>query len=240
MFIDTHHQHDIVEEPLKTGIDAHYNRPSSRSKSRIERLRSGIFPPGSREEKRLWALRYRMSHFITNLTRYILDIAIGANWRVLRKRLARLRKQSLTSPSSRADTPTPSGEEDEYFGFDDLDLLNAEQADEEEDGSGSTEILSQLHSIHSIVTYHNLILDRILRSCLFSPSAGYQVTYKILTTLFGIVLDFAKTAKEVEKGLVGWQDGAEQIDQYWLEWVEKETVFVSLDRVHLCWAQLIL
>jgi hypothetical protein len=174
-----------------------------------------------------------MSHFITNLTRYILDIAIGVNWRVLRKRLARLRKQSFTSPSSRADTPTPSGEEDEYFGFDGLDLLNAEQADEEEDGSGSTENLCQLHSIHSIVSYHNLILDRILRSCLLSPSAGYQVTYKILTTLFGIVLDFAKTAKEVEKGLVGWQDGAEQIDQYWLEWVEKETVFVSLDPVIL-------
>jgi len=45
-------------------------------------------------------------------------------------------------------------------------------------------------------------------------------------TLFGICLDFAKTVKEVEKGLTGWMDGAEKIEEYWREWVEKETVFV--------------
>lgn len=228
MFIDLHHQHDIIDEPLKTGIDAHHTRPSSRSQSTRGRLRSGIFPPGSREEKRLWALRYRMSHFITTFIRYIIDIAIGANWRVLRRRLQRLRKTSSGSTSSRPQTPSSTGndkDESDYFAFDDNDLLDHGDADDDED-EGSTTNLHRLQSIDSIVLYHHLIMDRILRSCLLSPSAGHQVTYKILTTLFGIVLDFAKTAKEVEKGLLGWQDGAERIDEYWSEWVEKETVFV--------------
>jgi hypothetical protein len=220
MFIDTHHSHDIFDEPLKSGVDAKYRpRPIQ------GRQRSGSFPVGSREEKRLWHLRYRMSHFITTFSRYILDIAIRGNWEVLRKRLKKLQKRQQGSGSSRPATPSSvAGHEDDdqdYFAFEQLDL---DLDDEEEEVE--TQQLHQLHSIHSLVLYHHLIMDRILRSCLLHPSQGHQVAFKILMTLFGICLDFAKTVKEVEKGLLGWMDGAERVEEYWREWVEKETVFV--------------
>jgi len=216
MFIDAHHSHDIFDEPLKSGVDAKY-----RPRPLQDRQRSEIFPVGSREEKRLWHLRYRMSHFITNFSRYILDIAIGGNWEVLRKRLKKLQKRQ--PGSSRPATPSSAaGHEDDdqdYFAFEELDL-------DDDDEEVETQQLHQLHSIHSLVLYHHLIMDRILRSSLLHPSQGHQVAFKILMTLFGICLDFAKTVKEVEKGLLGWVDGGERIEEYWREWVEKETVFV--------------
>jgi len=162
-----------------------------------------------------------MSHFVTSVSRYILDIAIGANWEVLRKRLKKLQKRQ--PGSSRPATPSSAaGHEDDdqdYFAFEELDLDDNEEEVE-------TQQLHQLHSIHSLVLYHHLVMDRILRSCLLHPSSGHQVAFKILMTLFGICLDFAKTVKEVEKGLLGWVDGEERIEEYWREWVEKETVFV--------------
>jgi hypothetical protein len=165
-----------------------------------------------------------MSHFITTFSRYILDIAIGGNWEVLRKRLMKLQKRQPGSGSSRPGTPSSAaGHEDDdqdYFAFEELDL------DDEEEEELETQQLHQLHSIHSLVLYHHLIMDRILRSCLLHPGQGHQVAFKILMTLFGICLDFAKTVKEVEKGLTRWMDGGERIEEYWREWVEKETVFV--------------
>jgi hypothetical protein len=228
MFIDIHHSHDIFDEPVKSGVDAKH-RPRSRHEAR---QRSGIFPVGSREEKRLWHLRYRMSHFITTFSRYILDIAIDGNWQVLRRRLRKLQKRP-PSHASRPATPSSGAghddENDEYFAFDDLDLGPNDEGDEDK---GETQQLHKLHSIHSLVLYHHLIMDRILRSCLLHPSSGYQVAFKILMTLFGICLDFAKTVKEIEKGLLGWMDGAERIEEYWREWVEKETVFVCRLQFH--------
>jgi hypothetical protein len=167
-----------------------------------------------------------MSHFITTFSRYILDIAIGGNWEVLRKRLKKLQKRQPGSGSGSSRPATPSsvaGHEDDdqdYFAFEELDL------DDDEEEGVETQQLHQLHSIHSLVLYHHLIMDRILRSCLLHPSQGHQVAFKILMTLFGICLDFAKTVKEVEKGLLGWMDGGRRIEEYWREWVEKETVFV--------------
>lgn len=221
MFIDNHHSHDLFDEPLKSGVDAKAPRMKTSAREERQRQRSGIFPVGSREEKRLWHLRYRMSHFTTTFSRYVLDIAIGGNWEVLRKRLKKLQKRQSTT--SRPGTPSSGiGHEEEnedYFAFEELDLGD-------DDEEVETQQLHQLHSIHSLVLYHHLIMDRILRSCLLHPSSGHQVAFKILMTLFGICLDFAKTVKEVEKGLLGWMDGAERIEEYWREWVEKETVFV--------------
>ena len=169
-----------------------------------------------------------MSHFITTFTRYIMDIAIGANWDVLKKRLKKLQKMNRHAPASgsRPTTPATDGEEtDDYFTLPDPDLHDAEH-DDEEDHESTHHDVHQLHSTKSLVLYHQLIMDRILRSCLLSPSAGHQVVFKVLMTLFGLVLDFGKTVKEVEKGLLGWEDGAERVAGYWKEWVEKETIFV--------------
>lgn len=236
LFIDVHHQHDISDEPAKTGVDAHHSRPSSRA-SRNERLRSreGIFPAGSRHEKQLWHLRYRMSHFVTSFNRYILDIAIGANWHVMAKRLKKLQRSARvgqTASTSRPSTPATDGARTEdYFDLDELDQQQYATNEEADDADETTQQdVHRLHSIHSLVLYHQLIMDRVLRSCLLSSTSGHQVVFQVLMTLFGLVLDFGKTVKEVEKGLVGWQDGAERVEGYWQEWVEKETVFVCLLR----------
>lgn len=237
LFVDCHHRHGIFDQPLKTGVDAHPSRPSSRGQRNETTARQprGIFPAGSRHETRLWHLRYRMSHFITCFSRYTLDIAVGANWAVLRRRLGKLQRSARTrtgdATTSRPSTPaTDGGRTDDYFDLEELGFDDAPDPDdgEADQSAGTTHgEIRKLHSIHSLVLYHQLIMDRILRSCLLSPSAGYQVAFKVLMTLFGLVLDFGKTVKEVEKGLVGWEDGAERVDAYWREWIEKETAFVS-------------
>lgn len=171
-----------------------------------------------------------MSHFMTSFARYIMDIAIGANWDVLKKRFKKLQRKNRHGPSSgtesRPSTPaTESGDTDDFFTSHEPDLQN-EELDDDEEYESEHHNVHQLHSINSLMLYHQLIMDRILRSCLLSASAGHQVVYKVLMTLFGLVLDFGKTVKEVEKGLLGWEDGAERVDEYWKEWVEKETIFV--------------
>ena len=210
--MDTHHQYDISEEPTKTGVDAHPAR-SSRVRQANEKHKRGIFPTGSKHEANLWRMRHRMSHFITTFTRYIMDIAIGANWDVLKRRLRKLQRMNRHVPASGSlpTTPATDGEEtDDYFTLPDTDPHDAEH-DDEEDHESTHHDVHQLHSIKSLVLYHQLIMDRILRSCLLSPSAGHQVVFKVLMTLFGLVLDFGKTVKEVEKGLLGWEDGAERV-----------------------------
>lgn len=230
LFVDIHHQYDISEEPTKVGVDAH-QPPASRARQRQSlKHKRGIFPAGSREEARLWRLRFRMSHFITTFTRYVLDIAIGANWEVLKKRLKKLQRKTRSGHTgdSRPSTPaTDGGEKDDYFGLDGPELDGQVDVNDDEEDEDAHHNVHQLHSIKSLVQYHHLIMDRILRSCLLSPGAGHQVACKLLTTLFGLVLDLGKTVKEVEKGLLGWEDGAERVNEYWKEWVEKETVFVS-------------
>lgn len=192
--------------------------------SSLEGVPSDVF---SKLENKGQRLRFKMSNFVSGLGRHVSDTAIGSNWDRMRRRLERLRSQS-TSTASRPSTPFNDRDESH------LDLLedNSDSAsggrniDEEEEETNSTSI-NQLKSIQSLVTYHQLTLDRILRSCLLSPQAGYQVTFKVLMSLLGSVLDFGKIIKLVIRKSVSSEDALERIKGVAADWDDKQRIFVS-------------
>ncbi len=70
----------------------------------------------------------------------------------------------------------------------------------------------QLRSVHSLVAYHVITLERVLRSCLLQPDhPGQQLAYKILMALFGLVLDFGKIVKEMDRQSVSSEKGSMRI-----------------------------
>ena len=117
--------------------------------------------------------------------------------------------------------PTTDPDDEEFY---------EEAIEPSRDGDDDPELTSlhQLSSIHSLVIYHHVVLDRILRACLLAPSAGHEVTYKLLMTLFGLILDLGKAVKEIQRGVLSTEEGEEIVRQLGEEWREKEAVFVSL------------
>ncbi|WVQ72409.1 hypothetical protein IAR50_001961 [Cryptococcus sp. DSM 104548] len=228
MYWDVVHQSETFDEPLKMGVDSGLNRPPRTARfARRERVVQSLFPKGSQTERHLQSLRFRMSHFVNTFGRYVMDSAISIKWNAMRKRLGKLQQQVPGRDESRPGSPVDDDEELEVCSGD-------EEEDDEDDSGNSPSSLRQLQSIHSLVIYHNMSLDRILRACLLGPQAGQQVTYKILTTLFGLILDLGKTLKEVEKGFMGWEDGAEKVEEIMGDWKEKEAVFMhALERLSL-------
>lgn len=221
MYWDMIHQFELSDEPHKVGVDL---RPSSRLPRLRERSTRSLFPKGSIAQKRLQILRFRMTHFVNVFGRYVLDIAIGSNWDAMRRRLERLRKDCTGKAHNR-----PGASEEES----DEAWLESTLHDEEVDEIAPSGI-RRLQSIHSIVLYHNMVLDKICRACLLGPQSGQQVTFKILMVLFGLVLDLGKTVKEVERGVIGWEDGVEKVGEIEKEWHEKEATFLhALERLSL-------
>ncbi|WWD17370.1 hypothetical protein CI109_101811 [Kwoniella shandongensis] len=246
MYFDVIHQSDSFDEPIKTGVDSGLNRPSSRASSgtrtRVQRSRGeqprtrttiSLFPKDSKIERRARILRFKMSHLVDAMMRYVIDNAIETKWELMRKRLEKLRRRvpgdTMVEGDSRPSSPLPADDEGIIM------TESNEQNDEEEEGEESQPTsIHQLRSIHSLVLYHHLTLDKILRSCLLSPRPGYQVTFKILMTLLGLVLDLGKTLKEVERGTIGWMQGGERVESIDKEWDEKEKVFLhALERLSL-------
>lgn len=215
LFWGVAHQSQSTSERIKVGVDFGLNRPSSGS-GRQSRPTKTVLMAGSKIEHELHRLRFRISHFVSALSRYVLDTAIGANWDVMRRRLERLKRRTPGRDESRPSTPLGGP----------LDALDFEQTPEPASGDEFSSI-GQLQSIHSLVVYHHFTLDRILKACLLSPHAGYQVTFKILMVLFGLVLDLGKLVKEVERDLVDWEVGEERVKSIAVEWEDKEAIFVS-------------
>lgn len=167
-------------------------------------------------------LRFCMSWFVTAVTRYILDTAIRQNWEVMRRRLDKLRRRAHLNVHTESRPMTPADDDDE---FEDLD---GEVFDVEGDEEDKTQLgtLSQLQSAHSLVLYHRVIMNRILRACLLSPQPGHQITFKILMSLLSLILDLCKTVKDAERR-GDLERGAQQIHAIRLEWSDKLAVFVS-------------
>lgn len=229
----------IDGEPVKTGVDAAYNRMPSKVGLRTRRTVS-VFEHGSDAERALLYVRYGMSWFVSAVSRYVLDTAIGQNWDIMRRRLERLRRATRRGDTttvagatpSRPVTPGPDGEEDEYDFLDD-ELSEAGGVDDE---AGATQLgaLSQLESAHSLVLYHHIILNRIMRACLLSPQPGHQVTFKILMALLGLVLDLGKALKEAECGAISLDAAAEVVKGIAVDWADKLAVFLhALERLSL-------
>jgi hypothetical protein len=206
LFSDLHKPRtNTGSDDLKSGVDL------PRRATNQPRIRQTILSSDPQLEKTISHLRFRTSHFISALMRYIVDSAIGLNFAKMRRRLDKLkRSDSGTRP------PTPN--DDGY----------SEVGDDLEDGEEVHEVaVLQLKSIHSLLAYHHITLDRIMRASLLSPSAGYDVTYKLLMRLFGLILDLGKVVKEVEGGTADLSEGKERVAASKEEWDEKERVFVS-------------
>ncbi|WVQ99347.1 hypothetical protein IAU59_006480 [Kwoniella sp. CBS 9459] len=244
-----HHTDVAANEALrKTGVDSRLSRASSKAKASLQRSRekqfAALFPEQSAAEKRTRVLRMRMAHFVAAFGRYVVDTAIGIKWATMRRRLEKLKKKApVREEQSRPSSPSMNSEAD--YGDDDDDHVthydeigaqsDNDDDDDDEEGDRSNPVnLNQLQSIHSLVAYHNITLDKILRASLLGSSAGQQVTSKIMARLLGLVLDLGKVLVEVERGARGWQDGAEMVKDIEREWNEKERVFLhALDRLSL-------
>lgn len=212
--------------PLKMGVDATYNRMPSQV-GLPPRAQQGPFPAGSEAEKTAFYLRYEMSWFVSTLGRYVLDTAVGQNWDVMRRRLDKLRRRGavVTGTDSRPMTPAAEYDDD----YEDLDFeLDEAGGGAEDEGTAQLGALSQLQSAHSLVLYHNIILNRILRACLLSDKPGHQVTFKILMALLSLILDLAKTVTEVERGAVTVANAAAHVSTIRQDWSDKKAVFVSV------------
>ena len=216
LYWDVLHQSEPNADFVKVGVDRGLKRQPS--EPRTARATKAILMSGSKIEHRLHRLRFRMSHFIAVLSRYVLDTAIGANWDVMRRRLERLKRRSSSREESYASTSLL--DQDDTFDF--------TEVENDDDRRESLHEINQLQSIHSLVIYHHLTLDRILRACLLSPHAGYQVTFKVLMALLGLVLDCGKLVKEVDRGVVSFQEGEDKIVGIASDWEEKEAVFVRV------------
>lgn len=166
-------------------------------------------------------LRFCMSWFVTAITRYILDTAIRQNWDVMHRRLDKLRRRAHLNVHTES-RPMTSADDDE---FEDLDneVFDVEGDEEDKTQLGT---LSQLQSAHSLVLYHHVIMNRILRACLLSPQPGHQITFKILMSLLSLILELSKTVKETERS-GDTEKGAQQVLAIRLEWTDKFAVFVS-------------
>lgn len=233
LYLDSVHKTPLFDEPVKQGVDAG-SRPSSRAGKgkavrQPTRTLQPLFPQRHAAGHTLQRLRFRMSEFMAVLEQYLLDTAIGSNWEVMRRKLEMLKRRA---PGSDASIPsTPVDEPAEYVSpgleIDTEPTRKAIVEDSDEEDEIDSTSLVQLNSIDSLVVYHHHILDRSLKACLLAPSAGQQVTYKVLMGLFGCILDLGKAIKQVERGTMGWQDGAEKVERYRQEWEEREKVFVS-------------
>lgn len=232
LYLDSIHQTPHFDEPVKRGVDTG-SRPSSRApratgiRQTQTRTLKELFPARSKVLFVLHRLRFRMSEFISILEQYIVDTAIGSNWGAMRQKLERLKKRAPGSESSRPSTPVDQHHDYATVNDDDADVLSLSD-DADSEGMDEPAGLVELHSIDSLMVYHHMILDRILRASLLAPSAGHQVTFKVLMGLFGCILDLGKAVKEVERGMLGWQDGAERVERLNKEWHERETIFVRL------------
>lgn len=221
MYWDVVHQFELFDEPLKVGVDL---KPSSRLPHFLVQKRStrSLFPEGSTAQRRLQILRFRITHFINVFGRYVLDSAIGNNWDAMRRRLERLREDCTGKAHKQQETAEE--EPDEAW-------VEAALHDEEVDEIVPAGV-RRLQSIQSIVLYHSMVLDKICNACLLGPQSGQQVTFKILMVLFELVLDLGKTVKEVERGMMGWEDGVEKVGEIEKEWHEKEATFVSVPKTY--------
>ncbi|WRT66281.1 uncharacterized protein IL334_003234 [Kwoniella shivajii] len=238
MYWNVLHQSEWIDEPRKSGVDSGHNKMTSRGtlqKSRERQIRT-LFPTKSNIERRVQILRFRMSHVVKSFERYVVDGAIGNKWENLKKRLENLKIDKMSSGENDSRPSSPTSRQDEFFEIQDYD----DEARLENNGDGNEGeeedlmFLHQLQSPHSIILYHNLVLDKILSACLLGSSPGQQVTYKILMALLSLVLDLGKVLVEVERGAKGWQDGKEQIEELEKEWNEKEKVFLhALERLSL-------
>ncbi|EIW70720.1 hypothetical protein TREMEDRAFT_28786 [Tremella mesenterica DSM 1558] len=230
MYFDLNHS-SSVSEP-KIGVDLP-SRPQSRTS--ISQPTTDSLSPGKIGQK-LHLLRWKMSHFITALHRYVIDIAINVNMDTMNRRLNKLQHQRprLFHDESRPRTPNTM-DEGEYFEYPlSISSSFSEGSFQGEEDEGGNTNLHQLHSIHSLVLYHEVILDRIIHACLLSPSPGQEVTHKILMKLFGVVLDLGKVVKQMERHELEISSGEEKIVGLSKEWEEKRIVFMhALERLSL-------
>jgi hypothetical protein len=214
---DVLHPSDPYLEPLKTGVDE-LGRPQDRAIS----ARQGMLSAVPILERLVQRTRFKMTHFVSALSQYVLDTAIGTHWDVMRRRLEKLRRRMPGREESRPSTPTQEGD---WWDGKSADLDHESEGEDEGENDVSA---TRLQSIHSLVLYHHVTLDRITRACLLSPHAGYQVTYKLLMSLFGLVLDLGKAVKEVERRMLALDEAERRVRSIADEWEEKEAVFVSV------------
>jgi len=209
----------------KTGVDSHHSRyVSPLNKPTVHLPLLGVFEYDSPTAKDLRYLRFMMSWFVTAFTRYVLD-TVGHNCAVMHRRLSSLRRGApaasgaVSREPSRPATPAWMILEDDELYFSEGEGAGAD------DSQAQLATISQLQSAHSLVLYHHIILNRVLRACLLSPGSAHA--FGTLMSILGLVLDFGKAVKEIERGLLGPRAGADVVRHMREQWEDSYPVFVS-------------
>jgi hypothetical protein len=229
LYFDILRPDSIAHSQRKVGVDAHHSRPASRiNQPTIHAAILGVFDPKSLTARTLGHLRFLMSGFVTAFSRYVLD-TVGHNSAVMRRRLASLhrggasREVGTSRDPSRPMTPA-------WMILDD-DELDLDFSDDNDLGAGFDDsqaqlaAISQLQSAHSLVLYHHIILNRVTRACLLSR--GSAAAFGGLMALLALVLDFGKALKEIDRGVMGADEGADVVAGMRVQWDETYAAFVS-------------
>ena len=218
-YMDTAHQASHFTVPIKFGIDLPRQSEEEAPGSKV------LFRYDPKTRQIVHLLRFKMTTFISTLSRYMLDVAINKNWSVMRRRLGRLRRRQVESETS----SESSSDDDAEAAYSESSVESGAHDSDVEPETESPGSMIELRSINSLVTYHHLIMDRILRAMLLlSASPSQQSTLVILMKIFTIILDFGKLLKEVEHGIKEEDDAVAPVLVAKQQWEEKESAFVSL------------
>lgn len=223
---------------MKVGVDSHIYKPASTiGVPTVAPDMLGVFPPKSETARTLLYLRFIMSWFVTAMSRYVLDTA-RHNFDVMQHRLGSLRRRpQVTRPQSTVGSrepsqpATPAGVFFDEEAYELLDVLEDETEDgdaddvDPDDGQAQLAAISQLQSANSLVIYHHIILNRILRASLLS--AGSVAAFETLMLLLSLVLDLGKAVKDMQRGIITPEAGEQLVKDVRVEWEGTYADFVS-------------
>lgn len=172
-------------------------------------------------------LRITMAHFVETSTRYMMDIAVGANVTRQKQQLAGMRAAGTAGKAFRA-SATGEG-----HGLGDATLALATPDDRPTSVFGDAVHAAPMTgvfkstSVQALVDGQHSTLDAVMRSCLLGEDEQSEVAYDVLMRLLTQVLDTGKAIRCAVKGWTGEEAPLAALSTLKEDWLDTEARFVS-------------